>query len=542
MMKVAYIFPPPWDPTYPPYSMALLGGSARHHGHDFHGFDLNVDLFHAVTEEDKQLWDGQYSFRWSQECDRVIQQYHGYLDAYVAGILQRNIPLCALYMSLCSKQITLFIARKIKEKDPGCGVILGGPQCFPAYEGLAVLENSGVDAICMGEGDSAWPLVLDHFSRRGDLRVDAPGIAYRTVDGTLVDGGAPDPVNDLGAIPFPDYRSFDFPRYGAMEGAYYQITSMTSRGCINTCAFCSDRPSSYRYRYRNAENIVKEIETHISVLRDRGSDRKNGDPVPARGRHVSLASKLRSRIQGAYTWLRRCGEAVAPPAPGRGQDDDRTAAQITGPPVHSNANSAGGSTPSVYVSFNDSLVNGTPKELEKFCDLIVAKGIQFKWGGMALFRKEMTKELLDKMKAAGCWNLSWGLESGCQEVLGLMQKRYFTMDLAKGIIKEAHSAGIHQCISLIVGFPGETEEMFQETIRFLADYKSYFDRIGTQTMKIYRNSVVHDKYQEFGLDYENAQEFAKWRTLDGTNDYETRVKRLNILRSILNHQILTIDG
>ena len=43
-MKVAFLFLPPWDPKYPSYSMALFKASTKEGGHDFIGFDLNVDF------------------------------------------------------------------------------------------------------------------------------------------------------------------------------------------------------------------------------------------------------------------------------------------------------------------------------------------------------------------------------------------------------------------------------------------------------------------------------------------------------------------
>ena len=84
----------------------------------------------------------------------------------------------------------------------------------------------------------------------------------------------------------------------------------------------------------------------------------------------------------------------------------------------------------------------------------------------------MTEELLMKMKKAGCTHLGWGLESGCQEVLNLMHKRFFTVDFAKQVIG-THDSEIKQSICLIVGFPGETEKMFQETLQFVRDHKEY---------------------------------------------------------------------
>ncbi len=125
-----------------------------------------------------------------------------------------------------------------------------------------------------------------------------------------------------------------------------------------------------------------------------------------------------------------------------------------------------------YISFNDSLINGSPRQLERFCDMIIEQGPKISmWGGMALLRKEMTKGLLIKMQKAGMHNLAWGLEWGSPEGLTLMHKRFFTMDLAKKIIKDTYRVGIRQSAALIVGFPGETEEMFRETVEFVEECK-----------------------------------------------------------------------
>ena len=39
MLKVAYIFTPPWDPNYPSYAMALFSASTKKQGEQFFGFD-----------------------------------------------------------------------------------------------------------------------------------------------------------------------------------------------------------------------------------------------------------------------------------------------------------------------------------------------------------------------------------------------------------------------------------------------------------------------------------------------------------------------
>jgi anaerobic magnesium-protoporphyrin IX monomethyl ester cyclase len=154
----------------------------------------------------------------------------------------------------------------------------------------------------------------------------------------------------------------------------------------------------------------------------------------------------------------------------------------------------------------------------------------------------MTVELLTKMKQAGCRHLGWGLESGCQDVLNLMRKRFYTIDLAKEVIKRTHDCGMSQSICLIVGFPGETESMFQETLQFAGDFRKYFLNVYASTMLILPNTTVYNEYQQFGLDLKNAREYQKWQSADGSNTYEIREKRIAILKSVLAENAVAVDS
>jgi len=513
-MKVAYIFPPPWSPSYPSYAMALFKASTKKLDHEFFGYDLNVDLFNEVCKEDKILWDGQFAVRWSTESDRIIQKYSNFIDSYIDKMLETRIDLYAIYLNVYSRPLAFYIAAKVKEKNPQAGVLMGGPQCFPAYDGINILNNKFVDAVCTGEGDLIWPEILNHFSKNGNLHLNISGISYRKEDGTIIDNGVPKLVSDLNIIPFADYSDIDFSKYGNS----YNISIMTSRGCINTCAFCSERPNFYKYRYRNAENIFEEVVQHIYTINKNLStegDRKRSDFFLSRlfdliekhtfilQRNNFFLSRLFAKTE-KYTFLLR--KQIIP-----------------------------------TISFDDSLINGVPRELEKFCDMVIASGIKFKWLGMALIRKEMTRELLEKMKKAGCFHMSWGIESGCQRVLELMHKRFFTMDLARKVIKLTYEVGIQQSCSAIVGFPGETKDMFSETVEFFKEYKKYFSNVGAQTMMILPNSRVGDNYDEFGINHENAPDYLKWQSKDGNNNYEVRLKRLDMLKAVLDEKIITID-
>jgi len=476
-VKVAFFFFPPWDPHFPPYVMALFKGAALKAGHKFFGFDLNIDIYNSVQKEDKKLWNAQSANLWQVDSDKIIQKYSGYIDSLLDKIVALGIDLYAMSINVYSKNIAFYTAQKIKEKNPAARIFIGGPQCFPAYDGLKILENKYVDAICTGEGDLIWAKALDHFYKYRNLQLDVPGLSYKRENGDIVDSGVPEIARDLNSIPFADYSDIDFRKYGNV----YKFSLMTSRGCINKCAFCSERPNFSVFRFRSAENIYNEIIKHLQDIHDNPS--------------VSRWKFMYKRMRRKLMFL-------------------------------------------PYISLNDSLINGVPKELEKFCDLVIQGRQKFSWGGMALIRKELTYNLLNKMKKAGCHNLAWGLESGCQEVLDLMHKKFFDITLAKQVIKMTHEAGIHQSISLIAGFPGETEEMFLKTKEFVKEFKDYLV-VGIQPMMIVKNSLVCDKPEDFGM--EPGSDWLKWQTIDGTNTYDIRLQRVEALRSVLDGKLITID-
>jgi len=72
-------------------------------------------------------------------------------------------------------------------------------------------------------------------------------------------------------------------------------------------------------------------------------------------------------------------------------------------------------------------------------------------------------ELAISMKEAGCWMLSFGIESGNQKMLDLMKKGA-TVEQAIQAVEVAKEAGIKVAGHFILGLPGETESSMQDTI------------------------------------------------------------------------------
>ncbi len=75
------------------------------------------------------------------------------------------------------------------------------------------------------------------------------------------------------------------------------------------------------------------------------------------------------------------------------------------------------------------------------------------------------EEMLQLMGKAGCWLISWGIESGNEQILKHARKGAYP-DKAERALRWAKKAGIMNWGYFIIGLPGETEETIRQTIDF----------------------------------------------------------------------------
>lgn len=100
----------------------------------------------------------------------------------------------------------------------------------------------------------------------------------------------------------------------------------------------------------------------------------------------------------------------------------------------------------------------------EICGKIIQKNLRIYW---ICFARAGTidDELIKIMKKAGCQKVSFGLESGNQNILDLMGKKA-TVEKGRKSVEIARRQGLKVHASFMLGNPGETEETIKETINF----------------------------------------------------------------------------
>jgi anaerobic magnesium-protoporphyrin IX monomethyl ester cyclase len=96
--------------------------------------------------------------------------------------------------------------------------------------------------------------------------------------------------------------------------------------------------------------------------------------------------------------------------------------------------------------------------------------------GLAIFA--MDEELLDKMKEAGYYSVSFAIESGVPWVLKKLMHKHVDLNKAKRLVKYARSIGLKVKAFFILGMPGETKETMLQTVEYAgelgADWSLFF--------------------------------------------------------------------
>jgi anaerobic magnesium-protoporphyrin IX monomethyl ester cyclase len=102
---------------------------------------------------------------------------------------------------------------------------------------------------------------------------------------------------------------------------------------------------------------------------------------------------------------------------------------------------------------------------DRLVDFLKTTGLN--WAAPAVRARTAKDEVFRKWKEAGCVNVNFGIESGSQKMLDVMDKMT-KVEENLAAIRLCNKHRLATIISLLIGMPGETEETIEETIASLS--------------------------------------------------------------------------
>ncbi|MBN1582539.1 MAG: radical SAM protein [Anaerolineae bacterium] len=132
----------------------------------------------------------------------------------------------------------------------------------------------------------------------------------------------------------------------------------------------------------------------------------------------------------------------------------------------------------------------SPEQGLHICDEIIDRGLAEKIRWIVETRVNVVnKELLCRMKDAGCTQVDFGVESGDEEILKNTRKG-ITIEQVKRAVASAKQAGLQVGCYFIIGHPNETKESIKKTYKLARELDPDLMNVGI--MIPYPGTIVRD--------------------------------------------------
>ena len=174
--------------------------------------------------------------------------------------------------------------------------------------------------------------------------------------------------------------------------------------------------------------------------------------------------------------------------------------------------------------FIDSLVNGNINELRAFALGVVERGLQIHWTGYARCDERMDFEYYRDLKASGCVDLNYGIESGSNKVLHDMRKNITVKEVEQNL-SDGFQNRVKAATNWMLGYITERHNDFYHTMILLWRVQKFLVAVSRQTMLL-GPSRIKDDPDRFGV----HEKFflGQWASKDHEN---TKLHRLIRLKS-----------
>lgn len=156
------------------------------------------------------------------------------------------------------------------------------------------------------------------------------------------------------------------------------------------------------------------------------------------------------------------------------------------------------------IQFVDDTFLLDPQKIKTFCNMILEKGIDLTWschGRIDVIYQNM--ELINLIKKAGCWYISFGIESGNKDILTFLRKG-INFKQVNEVINQVNKSGIFTKGYFMIGNPTETKETINDTINFAKSLK--LDGVQFSLVMPLSNTEFYNICAQYGTFDPNAYE------------------------------------
>jgi radical SAM superfamily enzyme with C-terminal helix-hairpin-helix motif len=144
----------------------------------------------------------------------------------------------------------------------------------------------------------------------------------------------------------------------------------------------------------------------------------------------------------------------------------------------------------------------------------------------------MNPELLAKMHKAGCHTIIYGMEHASPRVLKGMNKDFSPSDAEK-VVRMTKESGICTNVNIIVGFPGETQEDFDQVVAFLRRNHDYIDEVtNISGCTLFPEAALGRHKEWFGIQWKEGVDPMTFRDANGM-DRQARNARVAQMQAIV---------
>jgi anaerobic magnesium-protoporphyrin IX monomethyl ester cyclase len=152
-----------------------------------------------------------------------------------------------------------------------------------------------------------------------------------------------------------------------------------------------------------------------------------------------------------------------------------------------------------HINFYDDLFTFNRKRIEAFCRLMIDHPLGMTFN-CAVRAEHVDPELLKLMKAAGCWMISLGIETGDEQLLK-QHRQNADLKLLARTIRDIKKAGIRVKGLLMMGLPGETEQTIKNSMNYV--FSLPIDDFNLAKFTPFPGSPVYEHIHELGEFDEN---------------------------------------